>query len=213
MRCIFVLIAYMSLSSAVQAQVEGDVCGDGTSSVIFLHDQLQDSTAFLGAWQTICSAPNVRAIRYDRRGYGQSPASDEPYSDLSDLASIVQSLNLDQVTLVGSGIGAGLALEFTLQNPTRVNGLVLSNPSSAGSALQQNSDAVKTITVPALVLVGANSSPDIIASGQAIGGSLPNSDTVVMLSAGQYIEIERPGAFANSVVSFVSSLATDRDNE
>lgn len=202
---IFACLAFLTPQSAV-AQLDGDACGDGSSAVVFLHDQFQDSASFAGVWTPVCNAPDIRAVRYDRRGYGQSPASTEPYSNITDLATVLQNLNISEATLVASGTGAGIALEFALLNPTAVNGLVLSGPSLAGSPLKQDPSPLASITVPALVLIGANDTPENITEAQAIGGALTNASTVIMLSAAKYITIERPSAFAEYVIGFVSSL-------
>lgn len=189
------------------AQVNGGACGDGDAAVIFLHDQLQDATSFDGLWPAMCEEENIRAVRYDRRGYGQSPESAEPYSDTTDLALVLQNLGITQATLVTSGTAAGIALKFAQLYPDAVNGLVLSSPSLSGSAQSQDSTAMNTITVPALILIGATGTSENIARAQAVSGTLPNSDIVVMLSASYYIEIERPTALAQYVIGFVKGLA------
>lgn len=192
------------------AQIDGNTCGDGASSVIFLHDQLQDSASFAGVWSSVCADPNIRAVRYDRRGYGQSPASSEPYSDMADLTDILQGLQIEHVTIVSSGTGAALAIDFAIKNPDMVNGLVLSSPSLAGSAMARDAPAfalaLASMKIPVLVLTGATDSAESITAAQAISGPLPDANTVVMLSAGHYIEIERPDAFAQYVLGFVAGL-------
>lgn len=206
-RVVVLVIAFASaLTHPAHAQIDGDACGDGDAAIIFLHDQFQDAGSFSGIWPTICEAQNIRAIRYDRRGYGQSTATAEPYSDTSDLASIIQSLGITQATLVTSGTGAGIALEFALLYPDKVNGLVLSSPSLAGSTLSQDPKAINAVTVPALVLIGASDTPENIANAQAVSSTLPESNTVIMLSAAYYIEIARPGAFFDYVMGFVTGL-------
>lgn len=190
------------------AQIEGGSCGDGPSAIIFLHDQYQDSTSFAGVWDVVCADPNIRAVRYDRRGYGQSPAPTTAYSDASDLHAILQSLNVTQATLVSSGNGAGLAVTYALQNPAAVNGLVLSSPTLEGFTVANDISRLASISVPALVLTGATDTAESLLASQAITKALPEASTVVMLSASRYIVLERPGAVAQYVLDFVSALSS-----
>lgn len=200
-------LAVATNSNSASAQINGDACGEGPNVVVFLHDKFQDSGSFSAIWEPVCSAQELRAIRYDRRGYGQSPASSEPYSNLVDLKTILDNLSISKVTLVASGTAAGLALEFTLQNPDSVNGVLLSSPSLGSAYTSIDTSVLSEISVPALVLIAANDTPDNIAGAQAVIGALPDATSVVMLSTSHYIELERPGAFGEYVLGFVAGLS------
>jgi len=203
----FASILSPPLLYSAHAQIEGGSCGDGASAVIFLHDQYQDSTSFSGLWDIVCADPKIRAVRYDRRGYGQSPEPSTAFSHVGDLHAILESLNVSKATLVSSGNGAGLALSYTLQNPAAVNGLVLSSPTVEGFAVANDISRLEAISVPALVLIGATDTDENLADSQAITRALPDANTVVMLSASHYIVLERPGAVAQYVLDFVASLS------
>jgi pimeloyl-ACP methyl ester carboxylesterase len=66
-----------------------------------------------------------RVIRYDRRGYGKSPAPEGPYSNEDDLLRVLDHFGLKQAVLMGMSSGGGLAIDFALAHPDRVKSLIL----------------------------------------------------------------------------------------
>jgi pimeloyl-ACP methyl ester carboxylesterase len=59
---------------------------------------------------------HVTAIRYDRRGYGESqrPGTD-PDTHTADLLSLIRTLGIDQVVLVGNSLGGLIAIQAALR--------------------------------------------------------------------------------------------------
>jgi pimeloyl-ACP methyl ester carboxylesterase len=108
-----------------------EVRGQG-SPLVFLHDGLLPAATWDAQFPVF--ARTFRAIRYDRRGYGQSPApqGNGSWSDVDDLAAVLDSLKVDRAILVGCSSGAQLAVDFTLVQPDRVEGLVLVGPVMSG---------------------------------------------------------------------------------
>lgn len=78
----------------------------------------------------------VKLIRYDARGHGQSEGTLEPqdyhWSELAkDMIAIADSLDLDTFVAGGQSMGCATALYAALLAPERVSGLVLVNPPTA----------------------------------------------------------------------------------
>lgn len=75
----------------------------------------------------------VRAVVYDRRGYGGSGVP-EPYvattvqEQSEDAAALIAALELAPVLLVGEGFGALAALELLVRRPEFASGAVLIDP-------------------------------------------------------------------------------------
>lgn len=103
--------------------------GEGTP-IVFLHDGLVSSATWDG--QMDAFARHFRAIRYDRRGYGQSYPPKGPYSDVDDLHALFESLKLSRAILVGCSNGSKRAVDYTLAHPDRVEALVLIGPVISG---------------------------------------------------------------------------------
>lgn len=96
--------------------------GEGPATVL-IHDGLVHREIW-DAQMPVLSG-EFRVIRYDRRGYGSSPAPTEPFSNLDDLNSLFDQLNVEQANLIAMSSGGRLAIDFTLEHPEKVRSLVL----------------------------------------------------------------------------------------
>ncbi len=101
--------------------------GVGDTAVIFIH-------SFAGStlhWQEQLRElrKTRRAIAFDLRAHGASPAaSDKNYSVeafASDIATVADSLQLSQFILVGQNLGADAAIAYAAKFPGKVRGLLL----------------------------------------------------------------------------------------
>jgi 3-oxoadipate enol-lactonase len=98
-------------------------CGTGPDAVILIHDGIAHSAVWDDVWPTFCK--KFHTIRYDRRGYGRSPASTRWYTETEDLAALLRDRKVNHAILVGSSHGGELSIDFTLQYPALVRQLVL----------------------------------------------------------------------------------------
>ena len=98
-------------------------CGTGTEAVVLIHDGVVHSAVWDDVWPAFCR--RFHTIRYDRRGFGRSPASTAWHSETDDLAAVLKQAGATRVTLVGSSHGGEISIDFTLAYPDRVKRLVL----------------------------------------------------------------------------------------
>lgn len=77
---------------------------------------------------------HYKVIRYDLRGYGKSanPKESEPYSDHTDLKTLLDHLNISKTNLLGLSMGGGVAINFTIEHPEYVSSLIPVDSSLAG---------------------------------------------------------------------------------
>jgi 3-oxoadipate enol-lactonase len=110
-----------------------DVTGSGPP-VVLLHESVVDSRI----WDRFLPhvQDRLQTIRYDQRGYGQSPLWDEPYSPVEDLISVLDTAGIDQAALVGTSAGGRIAIQAVLERPERVSALVLAVSGLAGHPVQ-----------------------------------------------------------------------------
>jgi len=103
----------------------GDTGGDG-QVLVLLHPGWGDSSI----WQPVLEhlPPHYRVIRYDTRGFGRSPAPAAPFSQVGDLATVLDHCGVTDVTLVGHSGGGGTAIGLALADPDRVRRLLLLAP-------------------------------------------------------------------------------------
>lgn len=106
-----------------------EVSGSG-DPVVLIHAFSVDRRMW--APQITALERRFRVIRYDLRGHGNSAAPSEPYAPHDDLRSVLDTLGIGRVTLVGLSAGATLAIDFALAYPDRVRKLVLASPGLNG---------------------------------------------------------------------------------
>lgn len=99
-----------------------EIAGTGPN-IVLLHDGM----VHCEIWdeQFLLLAKNYRVVRYDRRAYGKSSDPEAPYSHIDDLNQVFIQLNIEKAIVFGMSSGGGLAIDFTLQYPEKVVGLVL----------------------------------------------------------------------------------------
>jgi 3-oxoadipate enol-lactonase len=105
-------------------------CGSGRPTIILIHDGVVDSAVWDNDWPAFCK--EFHTVRYDRRGYGQSPAATTWYSEIDDLAALMHHLSVSSAVLVGSSHGGQLSIDFALAHPDAVQQLVLIGPVVTG---------------------------------------------------------------------------------
>src|SRR5471032_197269 len=85
-------------TSAARAEMDGgqiyyETCGSGPQAIVLIHDGVINSASFDDIWPILCK--DFRVVRYDRRGYGRSPAAKAPYSPQDDLAAVMRAAKMD----------------------------------------------------------------------------------------------------------------------
>lgn len=126
----------MTLAGAARAEmvdVDGgqiyyETCGKGPQAIVLIHDGVINSASFDDMWPILCR--DFRVVRYDRRGYGRSPAAKALYSPQDDLGAVMAAAKMDRASLVGFSFGGGLAVSYAVQHPQQVDRLVI-----AGAAI------------------------------------------------------------------------------
>jgi 3-oxoadipate enol-lactonase len=122
-------------ADAEGGKVAYETCGpkeleSGGKAIVLLHDGILHGAAYNDVWPLLCQ--RFRVVRYDRRGYGQTPAATTPFASIDDLAAVMKAAGIAHATLVGSSAGGGIAVDFALAHPDAVDGLVLAGPWISG---------------------------------------------------------------------------------
>ncbi len=93
------------------------------SPIVFLHAGIADRRIWDREFRAYADGATV--VRYDRRGFGQSPPATGPYTEVEDLHALVTHLKLGPATIVGNSIGGSIALDYAIVHPEAVRGLLL----------------------------------------------------------------------------------------
>ncbi|MSO72565.1 MAG: alpha/beta hydrolase [Rhodospirillaceae bacterium] len=101
-----------------------------SETVILIDDGTLDSAVWNGVFPILCE--KFHTVRFDLRGYGNSPQPTERYSPVDDIRHVMSGLRIKRAALVGASANGGRALAFTLAHPEAVDALVLIGPSISG---------------------------------------------------------------------------------
>ena len=105
------------------AVIRGESAGFGLP-VVFLHAGVCDRRMWQGQMQALATE-GYHVVAYDRRGFGETESADVPFNHVVDLEAVLDRLGLNAAVLVGNSLGGGIAVDFALEHPQRVVGLVL----------------------------------------------------------------------------------------
>ncbi len=93
-------------------------------------------------------ADAFRVIRYDSRGFGDSPAADGTFAHWRDLAAVVRALDAAPARMIGVSMGGASVLALGLEEPELIDRMVVvapgigsSEPSAAMIAFWDAEDA------------------------------------------------------------------------
>lgn len=121
-----------------------EVTGSGPT-VVLLHGWGND----LRSWDLVAPAfaREFTVVRIDRRGFGASGGSPDLSREPGDVAAILDSLSIDRAIIIGHSQGGSAALGFALNQPDRIESLVLlgSNPPSGFGLPWNGPDALPPV--------------------------------------------------------------------
>ena len=112
--------------AAGKDQIRYEIAGSGFPLVLVSGGSGMD----LRQWDLIAPilAKSYRVIRYDPRGIGQSDNPTEKYSDAADLHELLEYLDVGNTILIGLSSSGGFVLEYALQYPAGVAGIIAAAP-------------------------------------------------------------------------------------
>ncbi|MFI8975520.1 alpha/beta fold hydrolase [Nocardia asteroides] len=113
----------LSFESADGVLAYRDTGGTGRPLVL-LHAGFVDSGMF--APQLAALRHRHRVIAPDARGHGESGNATKPFRAVDDVAALLRHLDLTSVVVAGVSMGAMTAVEFALEYPHLVTGLIVS---------------------------------------------------------------------------------------
>lgn len=116
-----------------KAKIYYETAGSGTPFVM-IHAGVADSRQW--NYEFAFFVRDYQVIRYDMRGYGKSEPVDGEFSHMSDLISMLETLEIQEpIILMGCSMGGGLAMDFALTYPSKVKALIMVGSGPSGLEL------------------------------------------------------------------------------
>ncbi len=104
------------------ADIAYDEAGTG-HPLLLVHAGIANRHMWDSVWEAL--AARFRVIRPDLRGFGESIAATEPFTNWHDLARLLRALDAVPAHVIGVSMGGGAALDLALAEPYKVDRLVL----------------------------------------------------------------------------------------
>ena len=121
------------------AEIAYDEAGS-ESAILFIHAGIADRRMW--DHQVAAFADSHRVIRFDLRGFGESPNPIAPYANHEDARGLLDALGVERAVVVGDSMGGEAAIDLALAHPERVAGLVLV---STRAALTEATNELKRV--------------------------------------------------------------------
>jgi 3-oxoadipate enol-lactonase len=99
-----------------------EICGAGRP-VVLLHEAIADSRMWEPQWSSF--AQLYRLLRCDLPGFGRSPIESVPLGYATDVAGLLDELDISAAAIVGCSLSGRVALELAVARPELVSALVL----------------------------------------------------------------------------------------
>jgi 3-oxoadipate enol-lactonase len=77
-------------------------------------------------------AQKYKVVRYDMRGFGQSPPVAGDYQRHEDIRALLDFLKIDHAYLMGCSMGGGACMNFVLDYPDRADALIMVGSAPGG---------------------------------------------------------------------------------
>lgn len=104
------------------AKLHYEVAGGG-GPLVLVHAGIADGRMWDA--QVDAFSENFRTVRYDMRGFGSSSMVAGPHAHHDDLRALLDALGIERAAFVGCSMGGATVIDFALENPGRVEALVL----------------------------------------------------------------------------------------
>jgi 3-oxoadipate enol-lactonase len=117
----------IELSGGARVTVEEEGAGP---AMLLMHAGVSERHMWDPQWQWLSA--DHRVVRWDWRGFGDTPHVPGPFSYADDVVRIMDALALTRATLIACSFAGGVALQAALERPGRVERLVLLGSGAPG---------------------------------------------------------------------------------
>ncbi len=118
-----------------------EVTGSGPA-VLLIHAGVADCTMWDAQFDLF--SRYYRLIRYDMRGFGKSHSKTTEFSNRQDIIDLLNLLGVEKACVIGISRGGQIAIDFTLEHPERVSGLVSIAAGVSGYDYQPGDNEIAT---------------------------------------------------------------------
>ncbi|MCB2181811.1 MAG: alpha/beta hydrolase [Desulfobulbaceae bacterium] len=169
--------------------------------VVLLHGMKFQAATWkeLGTLATLDDA-GKHAIALDLPGFGGSPDCDVNPDQV--LVDFITQKKLEKPVVIGPSMGGRLTIEFCLDHPELVGGLVL----VGAVGVQENKARLARINVPTLIVWGGEDAISPIENGKTLHELIKGSAYHVINGAPHPCYLEQPDEWHRVLLSFLENI-------
>ena len=139
-----------------------------------------------------------RTAALDLPGFGLSPAA--PVEQGFVLKEAISQASRDRAILLGPSMGGRIALEFTLDNPDLVSGLIL----VGAVGVEENRTRLKELSLPCLAVWGGKDTISPPANGRLIQQEVNGAKLSIIAGAPHPCYLDQPGEWHRILLGFLT---------
>jgi len=138
-------------ATIANAKMHFEMAGTG-KPLLLLHSGIADHRMWEGQCREF--SRHFQVITPDFRGYGKSPAPEEPFRHYEDIHALVRHLGFASVNMAGCSLGGKAALEMAIAYPRMVDRMVLIAPGMSGYEYRDEETLAKDTKLEGLIASG-----------------------------------------------------------
>ena len=170
----------------------------GGQEVLFLHGRAFQAKTWkdLGTLELLAEK-DCCAVALDLPGWGQSPEAD--FNAEQVVKSVIDSSQMKRPILVGPSMGGRIALEFAINNPQLVGGLIL----IGAVGIKENRSHLGKLPQKTLLVWGENDHISDPANGKLLHSMVAGSQMAIIPDTKHACYTEKPADFHNLILQFI----------
>ncbi len=176
--------------------------GDFASTpLLFLHGKAFQAETWqkLGTLKAVIDA-GFSLLALDLPGFGESPeAAIVPERVITQA---MKATGINQAIIVGPSMGGKIALEFALNNPDKVAGLVL----IGAVGVKENQARLNELPSGSLIIWGENDQISDPENGRLLNRKIPHSRLVIFQDAKHPCYLEQPEFWHETLIDFANTV-------
>lgn len=170
-------------------------------NVILLHGMKFKAASWqeLGTLEKLATA-GYHPMALDLPGFGSSPACEADQDKV--LADFINQLELERPVLIGPSMGGRIALEFALNHPGILGGLIL-----VGTVgVEENRDRLSQIDLPVFIVWGGDDQISPIANSDILLNSIKGAKRLVLEGAPHPCYQDQPDNWHAALLEFLATV-------
>ncbi len=176
--------------------------GEGKNRTVLLLHGMKFSAATwqeLGTLEKLAHA-GFHPLAVDMPGFGGSQVCDRDQDEL--LSAFISQGELNRPVMIGPSMGGRIALEFAINHPGILGGLVL----VGAVGVEENRDRLAEINIPVLIIWGSEDQISPLENSDILLKSIPGAERVIIDGAPHPCYLDQPDTWHAAVLDFLNRL-------